>query len=113
MAPTVDVSLGSWFARRAAATPDRRALSFEGTTRTYAQFLDRVDRLAAGLRAGGVCRGDRVGFLGLNQPAFLETMFAFGNPCSPVMVRMNCSCGVSRDGMPMASVPSFIAKENA
>src|SRR5439155_13065844 len=60
----------------AAATPDRRALSFEGTTRTYAQFLDRVDRLAAGLRAGGVCHGDRVGFLGLNQPAFFETMFA-------------------------------------
>ncbi len=76
MAPNVDVSLGSWFARRAAATPDRRALSFEGTTRTYAQLLDRVDRLAAGLRAGGVCHGDRVGFLGLNQPAFFETMFA-------------------------------------
>src|SRR5205823_4545042 len=76
MAPNVDVSLGSWFARRAAATPDRPALSFEGTTRTYAQFLDRVDRLAAGLRAGGVCHGDRVGFLGLNQPAFFEPMFA-------------------------------------
>jgi fatty-acyl-CoA synthase len=76
MAPNVDVSLGSWFARRVAATPDRRALSFEGCTRTYAQFLDRVDRLAAGLRAGGVCHGDRVGFLGLNQPAFFETMFA-------------------------------------
>jgi fatty-acyl-CoA synthase len=76
MAPNVDVSLGSWFARRAAASPDRRALSFEGTTRTYAQLLERVDRLAAGLRAGGVCHGDRVGFLGLNQPAFFETMFA-------------------------------------
>ncbi len=76
MAPIVDVSLGSWFARRAAATPDRRALTFEGVTRSYAQFLDRVDRLASGLRAGGVCHGDRVGFLGLNQPAFFETMFA-------------------------------------
>jgi fatty-acyl-CoA synthase len=76
MAPSVDVSVGSWLAERAAATPDRRAISFEGVTRTYAQFLDRVDRLAAGLRAGGVCHGDRVGFLGLNQPAFFETMFA-------------------------------------
>jgi fatty-acyl-CoA synthase len=76
MAPIVDVSLGSWFARRAAATPDRRALTFEGVTRSYAQFLDRVDRLASGLRAGGVCHGDRVGFLGLNQPAFFETMLA-------------------------------------
>ncbi|HEX6476962.1 MAG TPA: long-chain fatty acid--CoA ligase [Acidimicrobiales bacterium] len=76
MAPNVDVSLGSWFASRASATPDRRAITFEGTTRTYAQFLDRVDRLASGLRAGGVSHGDRVGFLGLNQPAFFETMFA-------------------------------------
>ena len=76
MAEQIDVSLGSWFARRAAATPHRRALSFEGTTLSYAQLLERVDRLAAGLRAGGVCHGDRVGFLGLNQPAFFETMFA-------------------------------------
>jgi fatty-acyl-CoA synthase len=38
--------------------------------------MDRVDRLAAGLRAGGVCPGDRVGFLGFNHPAFLETLFA-------------------------------------
>jgi fatty-acyl-CoA synthase len=72
----IDVSLGSWFAQRAAATPRRRALSFEGTTQSYGELLERIDRLAAGLRAGGVCHGDRVGFLGLNQPAFFETMFA-------------------------------------
>lgn len=71
-----DVSLGGWFARRALRSANRRALTFEGTTRTYAQVLDRVDRLASVLRDGGVCHGDRVGFLGLNQPAFLETMLA-------------------------------------
>jgi fatty-acyl-CoA synthase len=71
-----DVSLGGWFARRALRSPQRRALTFEGATRTYGQVLDRVDRLAAVLRDGGVCHGDRVGFLGLNQPAFLETMLA-------------------------------------
>ena len=73
---TPDVTLGSWFAKRAAATPDARALTFEGRTVTYAHFLDRIDRLAEGLRRGGVCRGDRVGFLGLNHPSFFETMFA-------------------------------------
>ena len=73
---TPDVTLGSWFAKRAEATPEARALTFEGSTVTYGQFLDRVDRVAAGFRAGGVCRGDRVAFLGLNQPAFFETMFA-------------------------------------
>lgn len=73
---TPDISLGSWFAKRAERSPHRRALTFEGTTVTYAELLDRVDRVASALRVGGVCHGDRVGFLGLNQPAFFETMFA-------------------------------------
>jgi len=73
---TPDISLGNWLAKRAAATPSSRALTFEGSTLTYGQLMDRVDRLAAGLAAGGVCTGDRVGFLGLNQPAFLEALFA-------------------------------------
>ena len=74
MAP--DIGLGNWLYQRALRTPLRSALTFEGTTWTYAQLQDHVDRLAAVLRALGVCQGDRVGFLGLNQPAFLETLFA-------------------------------------
>ncbi len=73
---TPDIGLGSWMALRADRSPNRRALTFEGTTWTYAELQSRIDRLAAALRAGGVCHGDRVGFLGLNQPAFFETMFA-------------------------------------
>ena len=73
---TPDVSLASWFAKRAARTPSRRALTFEDHTSTYAELWQRVERLAAGLRAGGVNAGDRVGFLGLNQPAFFETLLA-------------------------------------
>jgi fatty-acyl-CoA synthase len=76
MSPVPDVTLGSWFAKRAEATPEARALTFEGTTVTFGQFAERIDRLAAGLRSGGACRGDRVGYLGLNHPAFFETMFA-------------------------------------
>ncbi len=71
-----EISLGSWFGRRADRTPHRAALTFEGVTLTYAEMLARIDRLAGALRAGGVCHGDRVGFIGLNQPAFFETMFA-------------------------------------
>ena len=74
--PTPDISLGSWMAKRANGSPRRRALTFEGTTWTYGELQDRIDRLAAGLRAHGVNHGDRVGFLGFNQPAFLEVMFA-------------------------------------
>jgi len=71
-----DVSLGHWFAERAARSPNRRALTFEGTTWSYGEMQDRIDRLAAHLRDGGVCHGDRVAFLGFNQPAFFEVMFA-------------------------------------
>ncbi|MEZ0364092.1 long-chain fatty acid--CoA ligase [Mycobacterium sp. pUA109] len=70
------MDLGSWIARRAAATPQLPALTFDGRTWTYRAFADRIDRLAAELAAGGVQRGDRVGYLGLNHPDFLVTLFA-------------------------------------
>jgi fatty-acyl-CoA synthase len=73
---TPDIGLGNWLYQRALRTPHRKALTFGGVTLTYAQLQDRIDRLASGLRASGVCQGDRVGFLGFNQPAFLETLFA-------------------------------------
>ena len=73
---TVDIGLGNWLYRRALRTPHRRALTFEGTTWTYGELQDRIDRLASALRAHGVCHGDRVAFLGFNQPSFLETLFA-------------------------------------
>ncbi|HKA05482.1 MAG TPA: long-chain fatty acid--CoA ligase [Acidimicrobiales bacterium] len=73
---TPDLSLGRWFSERARRSPLRRAITFEGTTWTYAELQDRIDRLAGALRGHGVCHGDRVGFLGLNQPAFFVTMFA-------------------------------------
>src|SRR5207248_6060684 len=73
---SVDISLGRWFFERARRSPKRRALTFEGATWTYAEMQDRIARLAAAFRDGGVCHGDRVGFLGLNQPAFFETLFA-------------------------------------
>jgi fatty-acyl-CoA synthase len=73
---TPDIGLGNWLYQRALRTPHRKALTFEGTTWTYAEVQHRIDRLAGALRANGVCRGDRVGFLGLNQPSFLESLFA-------------------------------------
>ncbi|QFG26541.1 long-chain fatty acid--CoA ligase [Actinomadura sp. WMMB 499] len=70
--------LGSWPARRARKTPDAAALVHDGRTATYAELLGRVSRLAHGLRGLGVRAGDRVGYLGPNHPAFLETLFATG-----------------------------------
>jgi fatty-acyl-CoA synthase len=68
--------LGSWPARRAAISPDRTAFVFAGQQTTYAQFADRVNRLARQLRGSGVRPGDRVAYLGPNHPALVETMFA-------------------------------------
>jgi len=71
-----DMSLGSWIRRRAERTPNRTAIVFDGCDVTYAQLDDRIRRLALVLRGLGVRHGDRVGYLGPNNPAFLESLFA-------------------------------------
>ncbi len=68
--------MGNWMRQRALRSPQRRAITFEGTTTTYGQLQERIDRAATVLRDGGIRAGDRVGYLGFNHPAFLETMFA-------------------------------------
>ncbi len=73
---TPDIGLANWFLQRALRTPQRAALAFEGETWTYAQMQAQIERLAGRLHGLGVQRGDRVAFLGLNQPMFLFAMFA-------------------------------------
>jgi fatty-acyl-CoA synthase len=74
--PKIEPNLAATMLRRADLNPGRVALIFEEREFLYAEFAERVRRLASLLRAGGVCFGDRVGYLGLNHPALLETMFA-------------------------------------
>src|SRR5262249_21568629 len=71
-----DRGVGSWIERRARVAPDRPALIHGETRRTYGELSSRVRRLAHGLRFLGVVRGDRVGWLGADHPAFLEVLFA-------------------------------------
>ena len=73
-----EIGLGHTILRRASLTPNARALTFEGQTWTCAELGDRVRRLATILRDGGVSRGDRIGYIGLNHPAFLELLYACG-----------------------------------
>ena len=70
------MDLGALIGRRAAATPRLPAITFDGHTTSYGDLLDQIDTLAAELAAGGVGRGDRVAYLGLNDPMFLITLFA-------------------------------------
>ena len=80
--------LGSWMARRARIASEQTALIFGERSWTYGQLGKRVYRLAHGLASLGVRTGDRVGYLGPNHPAFIETMFACGD-IGAIFVPMN------------------------
>ncbi len=74
--PQIEYNLASIILRRGEANPDTRALVFEDNAQTYSELAGRVWRLAAALQAQGVCSGDRVGYVGVNHPQFIETMIA-------------------------------------
>lgn len=76
-APITSVELlGDFVGRWAERTPDAVAVEFEGSRRTWRQWRQRIDGVAAGLGAAGIGRGDRIAFLGKNNPACLEVVFA-------------------------------------
>jgi acyl-CoA synthetase (AMP-forming)/AMP-acid ligase II len=60
----------------AAERPDAPAISYGGTTLTWAELALRVQRIAAAQRAAGLTRGDRIAVLDLNHPSCLELTLA-------------------------------------
>ncbi len=71
------MDISGWTAHRAAWSPGKVAVRFEGREISYAQLEAQVARLAGGL-AGGleVQQGDRVAYIGLSSPELLELLFA-------------------------------------
>jgi len=59
----------------ATRVPDATALIFHGARIAYGQLLDHTNRLAAGLQALGVKKGDRVALLMPNCPQFVIGFF--------------------------------------
>jgi long-chain acyl-CoA synthetase len=57
---------------------DRRVIWFEplDATMTYGELLDAVDRMAAGLHARGIARGDVVALMLPNSPQYIISFFA-------------------------------------
>lgn len=63
--------------RRAAQLfPARTSTVFGERSRTWAQTMDRVSRLAGGLSAMGAKPGDRIALLGLSSDDYLEAIYA-------------------------------------
>ncbi len=76
--PLSDQTIAELLAATAAAHPDAEAVVFreQGIRWTWRQFSEQVDRLATGLLARGIARGDRVGIWSPNRQEWLVTQFA-------------------------------------
>ncbi len=75
--PLLDLTLGQLLEQAAELHGDRPALivRHQGTRWTYAALNDAADRLAAGLRALGLARGDRIGIWSPNNTEWVVTQF--------------------------------------
>ncbi len=70
--------------------PNEEGIRFMGRSMTYAEFGDRVARLAGALRKLGVATGDRVAMYSLNSARYLEYDMAVpwaGGVLNPVNIR--------------------------
>ncbi|UDY38030.1 acyl-CoA synthetase [Dermatobacter hominis] len=76
VAAPADLNWTSVLEHHAARTPDRPMAVSAARSATYAEALDRSLRVAGGLSARGVGRGDVVGLLSYNSVEMLETIFA-------------------------------------
>jgi acyl-CoA synthetase (AMP-forming)/AMP-acid ligase II len=72
------VTIGQLLCARVREHPDRVAIIDGARQFRFAAFNDRVNRLAAALRALDIGRGDRVAILSENRVEYLELMFAAG-----------------------------------
>ena len=70
------LTLDRWIRDRARATPGRVAIDSRGVETTYAELDERSDRLAAGLLAAGLVRGDRVATLTATSTEHVVVFFA-------------------------------------
>jgi acyl-CoA synthetase (AMP-forming)/AMP-acid ligase II len=70
------VFLADRLAHWAQTKPDETAVTYLNRSWTWAQWYDRVRRLAGALRERGIGRGDVVSFLDKNHPACVELTFA-------------------------------------
>ncbi|MGV9711749.1 class I adenylate-forming enzyme family protein [Gordonia sp. NPDC003424] len=69
-------TIGATLRNTAARVPDREALVFDGTRRTYRQLDQEVDRVAGLLAERGLRKGDRFALLAANSDRFVIAFYA-------------------------------------
>ena len=87
----VDLNWVATLAYHADRSPRRPVMRFGEDELTYGQLYERVQGLAAGLRATGIDQGDVVALLADNSPEFLEVMLAvnyLGATVTPINTRL-------------------------
>jgi fatty-acyl-CoA synthase len=95
--------------------PDRPAVVFGGRTTSWKELDERSARVAGGLAATGIGRGDRVGLLERNTPEFFEVLLACAR-LRAILVALNTRltgieiAGIAADAELSALVtdPSFV-----
>jgi fatty-acyl-CoA synthase len=88
----VPLSPVSFLTRAARIYPNRVAVIHGERRFTYAQFLDRVRRLASALARAGVGTGDTVAIMAPNTPQMLEAHYAV-----PMLGAVLCSINIRLD----------------
>ncbi|TXL81631.1 long-chain fatty acid--CoA ligase [Vineibacter terrae] len=71
--------------------PKEKSTVFRGRRRIWSQTVERVARIAGGLKAAGVQPGDRIAILALNSDRYFELMYAIpwiGAAMVPVNTRL-------------------------
>jgi long-chain acyl-CoA synthetase len=71
-----DIRLQDFLDHTARDFPDRPCTIFKGAVITYREMNELTDRLAAGLEASGVKKGDRVAIFMPNTPQFVIAFYA-------------------------------------
>jgi long-chain acyl-CoA synthetase len=74
--PITPQALPQLVTRAAEKFPNHVAISFLGSTITYAALASEIDRVAAGLQAVGVKKGTKVGLFLPNTPTFIVYFYA-------------------------------------
>ncbi len=74
----INMTIGDWLDKKAKAYPDRECSvhPLEGLRYTTSQFQAEVNRVARGLMAMGIEKGDHVAIWATNYPQWVQTQFA-------------------------------------